>query len=404
MPWEWRVCWHWQPRLPDPSYASPALGVVIEDKSGAALAWIVPSPIVIALRWPGAGTGRRVEDTMPHDKIRAAARKRMAETGEPYTTARRAVITEGQAAAGQIPPPRAGYALAMSGEIHDWLAELRGSDPPGALRVVQALVTLIDKGASLGDPLVASAAGSWPWALMQALDRSYRERVEQLTAVRRGEADAAALIKDIQDQVAVLETAQAALEDQQQQIAQARRLLPGVIEARDRLGQATQRLQARADAWRVRKEVLKASYIAASSSLRVRETIAALDLADDDGDRQDKENSQAISAADARLAEATAQMEQALGQQGGPAGLMELRPGAPLRSDVRILFAVEPPGTALLIAVLHGLDVVEDQFPEAVMASADMLRRIRAGQAPEAAAHTYADTRSFLAEFYPGDG
>ncbi len=369
---------------------------------------------------------------MPHDKIKAAARKRMAETGEPYTAARRAVVTErqdpeGQAAAGQIPPPGAGYALAMSGEIHDWLAELRGSDPPAALRVVQALVTLMDKGASLGDPLVASAADSWPWALMQALDRSYRERLEQLTAVRRGETEAVTLIKDIQDQIAALETAQAALEDQhrraldtgkpqeatqaadklaaaRQQIAQARRLLPGVIEARDRLGQAAQRLQARADAWRVRKEVLKASYIAASSSLRVREAIAALDLADDDGDRQDEDNSQAISgAADARLAELTAQMEQALGQQGGPEGLMELRPGVPLRGDIRILFAIEPPGTALLIAVLHGLDVVEDQFPEAIMASADMLGRIRAGQAPEAAAHTYADTQSFLAEFYPGD-
>ena len=368
---------------------------------------------------------------MPHDKIKAAARERMTETGEPYTAARRAVVTErqdpeGQAAAGQIPPPGAGYALAMSGEIHDWLAELRGSDAPAALRVVQALVTLMEKGASLGDPLVASAAGSWPWALMQALDRSYRERLEQLTAVRRGEADAAALVKDIQDQVAALETAQAALEDQhrraldagrpqeaaraagklaaaRQQIAEARRLLPGVIEARDRLGLATQRLQARADAWRVRKEVLKASYVAASSSLQVRETIAALGLADDDGDRQDEENSQVIRAADARRAEVTAQMEQALGQQGGPAGLMGLRPGAPLRGDIRFLFAVEPPGTALLIAVLHGLDVVEDQFPEAVMASADMLRRIRAGQAPEAAAHPYADARSFLAEFYPGD-
>ena len=32
----------WQPRLPDPSYASPALVVVPEDKSGTALAWILP--------------------------------------------------------------------------------------------------------------------------------------------------------------------------------------------------------------------------------------------------------------------------------------------------------------------------------------------------------------------------
>jgi phage shock protein A len=368
---------------------------------------------------------------MPHDKIKAAARKRMAETGEPYTAARRAVVTEGQTreghSAGQVPPAGAGYALAMSGEIHDWLAELRDTDPSAALRVVQALVTLMDKGVSLGDPLVASTADSWPWALMQALDRSYRERLDQLTAVRRGEADAATLIKDIQDQVAALETAQANLEDQhrraldtgrpqeatqaadklaaaRQQIAQARQLLPGVIEARHRLGQATQRLQARADAWRVRKEVLKAGYMAASGSLRASEAIAALSLADDDDDWQDEGSDQVISrAADARLAELTAQMEQVLGQQGGPEGLMALRPGAPLRGDIRILFAVEPPGIALLIAVLHGLEVVEDQFPEAVMASADMLRRIRAGQAPEAAAHTYPDTRTFLQEFYSGD-
>jgi hypothetical protein len=369
---------------------------------------------------------------MPHDKIKAAARKRMAQTGEPYTAARRAVVTEGhtpegQAAAGQIPPACAGYALAMSGEVHDWLADLGGSDPPAALRVVRALVTLMDEGASLGDPLVASAADSWPQALMQALDRFSQERLEQLAAARRGEADAAALIKDIHEQVAALETALANLADQhrraletggpqeaaqvagtlaaaRQQLAQARRLLPGVIEARQRLGQATQRLEARVEAWRVRKEVLKASYVAADSGLRARQAIAALDLVDDDGNWQHEDSGQAISgAADARLAEVTAQMEQALSQQGGPAGLMELRPGAPLRSDIRILFAVEPPGTALLIAVLHGLEAAEGQFPEAVMASADMLRQVRAGQAPEAAAHTYADTPSFLAEFYPGD-
>ena len=90
---------------------------------------------------------------MPHDKIKAAARRRIAETGEPYTAARRAAVSERQGP---------GYALAMSGEIHDWLTELRASDPPTALRVMQALVTLMEKGASLGDPLVAAARDSWP--------------------------------------------------------------------------------------------------------------------------------------------------------------------------------------------------------------------------------------------------
>jgi hypothetical protein len=37
---------------------------------------------VITLRWPGAGRSHQIEGTMSHDKIKAAARKRMAETDE----------------------------------------------------------------------------------------------------------------------------------------------------------------------------------------------------------------------------------------------------------------------------------------------------------------------------------
>jgi hypothetical protein len=42
---------------------------------------------------------------MSHDKIRAAARRRMAQTGEPYAAARRAVMTDHQSPGHQIPPP-----------------------------------------------------------------------------------------------------------------------------------------------------------------------------------------------------------------------------------------------------------------------------------------------------------
>jgi hypothetical protein len=52
------------------------------------------------LQWLGAGTGHWIEDTMSHDKISAAARQRMTETGESYAAARRAVIREHQAAGG----------------------------------------------------------------------------------------------------------------------------------------------------------------------------------------------------------------------------------------------------------------------------------------------------------------
>jgi len=362
---------------------------------------------------------------MPHDKIRAAARKRMAKTGEPYTAARRAVVSEQQAAGSGSPPPGAGYALRMSGEIHDWLADLRGSDQPAALRVVRALATLMTEGASLGDPLVLSTADSWPWALSVALDRSYQERLGRLQALRRGEADAVTLVRDIQDHVAELEAALAKLEERhrdaldagrpreasqaagklgavQRQAAEARRLLPRMIEARNRLRERTQQLQARVDAARTRKETLKASYAAVRGSIAARQAMAAFDLAEHDGDRQSQDSGETISAGEARDADITAQMERELGQEAGPEGLAELWPGAPWHEDIRILFAVEPPGTALLIAVLEGPGVVQDQYPEAVLASADMLRRVRAGHAPEAGTHTYNDTRSFLEEFYPG--
>src|SRR5205814_149303 len=105
---------------------------------------------------------------------------------------------------------------------------------------------------------------------------------------RRGEADAVALSGDIQDQLAELESARAKLAETgrtapdagrqreaaraagqlaaiQQQADEVRRLLPGVTEAGRRLGRQAQRLLVRAEALRVRKEVLKASFVAAES-------------------------------------------------------------------------------------------------------------------------------------------
>jgi len=362
---------------------------------------------------------------MSHDKIKAAARQRMAETGEPYAAARRAVAG-GHQAAGRRIPPGAGYALRMSSEIHDWLADLRDSDPPAAARVRGALVTLMKEGAGLGDPLVASTAASWPWALAEALDRSYQERLDRLRVLRRGEADATTLSRDIEGQTAELESARAELDDGhrraldagqpqeaartatglaavQQQAAEMRRLLPGVLDAGRRLAERGQRLQARTEAFRVRKEVLRASLVAAESSLRIQEAIAASGLAGGDGGGRPDDAGGEVGAAQARLADLTAQMERELGQEPWPEGLMALRPGALSRDDICILFAVEPPGTALLIAVLQGLDVVADRYWEAVLAAADLLRRVRAGQAPEAAAYAYDGERSFLTEFAPGD-
>lgn len=357
---------------------------------------------------------------MSHDKTRAAARKRMTETGEPYAAARRAVVNEHRGEA-QIPFPDTGYVLRMSGEIRDWLAGLRDGNPRAARRVVQSLAALMEAGTGLGDPLVVSTAGAWPGALAESLSPSHPP-----TGVHRAAADAAALAQDIQDHARELASAKAELEARhrqavdagkpqeaaqaashlaavQRQAAELQRLLPAVIEARNRLATVSQQLQAWGNISRARREVLKATYAAAQSAFRVHEAITASGLADDDAGEQQEGTGETINPARAALADVTAQMERELGQESWPEGLMELRPGAPVHSDIRILFAVEPPATAVLIAVLEGPEVAESQFPEALMASADMLRRVRAGQAPEATAHGYDNPRSLLEEFYPGD-
>jgi hypothetical protein len=71
---------------------------------------------------------------MAHDKIKAAARQRMAETGESYTVARRAVLREFQAASSGVPsrePQR--FAISYQGmdRISTWADSLMGGGPAG---------------------------------------------------------------------------------------------------------------------------------------------------------------------------------------------------------------------------------------------------------------------------------
>jgi hypothetical protein len=71
---------------------------------------------------------------MSHDKIRAATRKRMAETGESYAAARREVIREHQAAGGEIPRSDTqwfaiSYNKAGIDKITAWMDTLVGGGP-----------------------------------------------------------------------------------------------------------------------------------------------------------------------------------------------------------------------------------------------------------------------------------
>jgi hypothetical protein len=110
----------------------------------------VSPSIVTAYGGQAPGQVHRIEDTMSHDKISAAARERMAETGEPYAAARRAVIREHRETAGDDSPApgpqwfEISYSRAWEGRLSGWLdAMLFGAGPsvsgvevdPGEIRV-----------------------------------------------------------------------------------------------------------------------------------------------------------------------------------------------------------------------------------------------------------------------------
>jgi phage shock protein A len=301
----------------------------------------------------------------------------------------------------------------MSGEIHDWLADLHSTDPPTAIQVGQALAALISEGAGLGPPLVVPVAETWPEDLAGALDDSYQHRLDRLQVMRKRAAEAAWLVKDLQSQVDELESAQARLQDRhrralaagqrddaeqasrqraaaERDITQARQLLPWITETEAWLRTRLQRLERRTEDFRVRKELSKATYLAARAEVQVDEEISA--AADPEATLQ----------AAARLRDAAAEIRRELGRQPLPEGLLELRPGAPGDGQIRLIFGLDPPGTALLIAVLEGHEAARDQYREAVLLSADVLLEARAGQTPEAWAHGYEDPRSLVEEFFPG--
>jgi transcriptional regulator with XRE-family HTH domain len=287
-----------------------------------------------------------------------------------------------------------GYQLQMSAEIYDWLAELRGSDPPAAVLTAQALAALAADADRLGPPLVIAVADRLrPDELLTALDRRYQGQLESMNAMRRRVAEAATLRKDIERQLAELESPRAAQEmaSARDGAAGLRERLAAAIEAEKRLTVASQREQMRVDAFRTRKEVLKAVYTAARAEQLIEQ--AQGQDADEDGVWQVDPD---------WLDEITGQIERELGPYAPAEGLMELRPGTPADSGIRILFAVEPPGAALLIAVLEGRDAVRDHHREAVLLASGVLREARAGQAAEAAARTFGDAQSFLEEFFPG--
>jgi phage shock protein A len=332
------------------------------------------------------------------------------------------------------------YQLQMHTKIHDWLTGLRGSEPEVARLVGEAVVAMLEAGESLGPPLVVPLeAALWPPAdPREALDDSYQRQLEALTKVRRSVADVATARKRVELQVAQLEQGAERLAGQREKALEAGRedlaSEAGTREAaireqlaglryqftvltgeEERLTLASQRLQAKVDAFRTRKETIRAARMAEEATRRVREAFAR--LGEDTSELEmtgpepatSEDAYRASAAADLGLEEIsdlTATFPDGSGSADegmvmAPPGLMELRPGAPGSMPAGLLFVVEPPDTAVLVAWVEEPGGLPDRYQDVIGLAAARLALAPSGS-PAAAFLPY-DAESFLDEFFPGE-
>jgi hypothetical protein len=104
---------------------------------------------------------------MAHDKIKAAARRRMAQTGESYAAARREVIREFRAASSNDPagePERFAISYDDMGPISTWTDTLLGGPPAGGRIEIDAgevRLRMADFKVDVPRASVRRAARSW---------------------------------------------------------------------------------------------------------------------------------------------------------------------------------------------------------------------------------------------------
>jgi phage shock protein A len=133
----------------------------------------------------------------------------------------------------------------------------------------------------------------------ETLDYSYQRQLELLTKVRRGVADVATSRKRVELQINQLEQQSGKLENQgrkalssgredlarealtrrsgvQGQISDLRAQYASLQAEEEKLTLASQRLQAKVDAFRTRKETIKATYTAAEAQTRIGEAVSGI--------------------------------------------------------------------------------------------------------------------------------
>jgi phage shock protein A len=133
----------------------------------------------------------------------------------------------------------------------------------------------------------------------ETLDYSYQRQVELLAKVRRGVADVATSRKRVELQVAQLEQQEAKLTDQAKkalsmgredlarealtrksgltgQVSDLRMQQAQLQQEEEKLTVASQRLQAKVESFRTRKETIKATYTAAEAQTRINEAFSGI--------------------------------------------------------------------------------------------------------------------------------
>lgn len=245
-----------------------------------------------------------------------------------------------------------GYQIWIVPEVESWLAELNGADPQLSTQVLEAVYALQVAGQSLGPPMVVPV-DEWPARgdrdPANDLDASYQRMLENLTRVRRGVADVATSRKRVRLQLDQLDRQAAALAEDPAEDAAARRdavldqaaslsaQYDQLVDEENRLTGWNMRLQRKLDAFRTRKEVIKAGQVAAEGSARAEQAMELLDAQLDEAlaRAEDPDRPGAVSVGAAPAARDERALE-----------LYELRPGAPDRIAARLLFTLAGPEEA----------------------------------------------------------
>ena len=319
-----------------------------------------------------------------------------------------------------------GRRLRMSAEIGDWLADLRSSQPGVAAEVGAALAAVLDSDdvaslafvTDLGTPEAVE-----PGDRLAAVDAAYQDLLTSLQLLRQQAAEAGSFRTAARERISP--AGSRLLPSTDEEIAQAR-------QREAELRARSQRWQRGVDAFRARKEAVKARYTAASAARDIQRAIIASGQAlshsrlDVGGQPEAGEARQAeaeLAAAERALSAAAAELRDLLAEaaelgrglrgglsddgsppdsdQGAAAGLLELRV-SPFAADVRLLCAREPDDTLTLLAVLEGGAAVNRHRSRAVGLAGELLAEVRAeGWPADIGEVAFADTGAFLQKFFP---